>query len=66
VDTTPASHKAILDALAAAQGGMKHGELREATKLKPSTLADALKALVAKGQAVKHEQSGLWLISNPD
>jgi AAA domain len=66
VSTMPASHEKILVALAAGDGGMKHGELLEATKLKSSTLADALKALVAKGQIVKHEPSGLWLRGSPE
>jgi hypothetical protein len=62
VNTMPQSHQKILDALGSADGGMRNKELLEATGLKSSTLADALKALSAKGLAMKHEPSGLWLI----
>jgi hypothetical protein len=61
VNTMPQSHQKILDALRNADGGMQHKELLEATKLRPSTLNDGLKALEAKGLSLKHEQSGLWL-----
>jgi AAA domain len=60
VNTTPASHTAILGALARVPNGMSRKDLEDIVGLAHGTFGDAMKALKTKGW-IKKTETGLWV-----